>query len=92
MLLRHMTHRHHMKSIVTRGGLSPTFQIDAPTGWIAFEVDSSKRSVSNSLHQLKNDWQDGDVVTLEFDGERMQRQAFEMLQSQKTSAINRQRD
>ncbi|QZY88231.1 hypothetical protein [Exiguobacterium acetylicum] len=82
MLLRHMTHRHHMKSIVTRGGLSPTFQIDAPTGWIAFEVDPPSAAYQTHFHQLKNDWQDGDVVTLEFDGERMQAAGFEMLQSE----------
>jgi len=81
MLLRHMTHRHHMKSIVTRGGLSPTFQIDAPTGWIAFEVDPPSVAYQNHFHQLKSDWQDGDVVTLEFDGERMQAAGFEILQS-----------
>ncbi len=81
MLLRHMTHRHHMKSIVTRGGLSPTFQIDAPTGWIAFEVDPPSVAYQTHFHQLKSDWQDGDVVTLEFDGERMQAAGFEILQS-----------
>ena len=82
MILRHMTHRHYMKSIVTRGGLSSAFQIDAPTGWIAFEVDPPSEAYQSHFHQLKSDWQDGDVVTLEFDGERMQAAGFEMLQSE----------
>jgi len=81
MILRHMTHRHYMKSIVTRGGLSPAFQIDAPTGWIAFEVDPPSAAYQTHFHQLKSDWQDGDIVTLEFDGERMQNAGFEILQS-----------
>ncbi|WP_290778519.1 hypothetical protein [Exiguobacterium sp. UBA5002] len=81
MLLRHMTHRHHMKSIVTRGGLSPAFQVDAPKGLIAFEVDPPSEAYQMHFHQLKSGWQDGDIVTLEFDGERMQAAGFEILHS-----------
>ena len=80
MILRHMTHRHHMKSIVTRGGLSPIFQVDAPEGLIAFEVNPSNDAYRTHFHQLKTDWADGDVVTLEFDGERMQAAGFNILQ------------
>jgi len=80
MILRHMTHRQHMKSIVTRGGLSPAFQVDAPEGSIAFEVNPSNDAYRTHFHQLKTDWADGDVVTLEFDGERMQAAGFNILQ------------
>jgi len=48
---------------------------------IAFEVDPPSVAYQNHFHQLKSDWQDGDVVTLEFDGERMQAAGFEILQS-----------
>jgi len=70
-----------MKSIVTRGGLSPAFQVDAPKGLIAFEVDPPSEAYQKHFHQLKSDWQDGDIVTLEFDGKRMQAAGFEILQS-----------
>ncbi len=60
MLLRHMTHRHHMKSIVTRGGLSPAFQVDAPKGLIAFEVDPPSEAYQMHFHQLKSGWQDAE--------------------------------
>jgi len=68
-----------MKSIVTRGGLSPAFQVDAPEGSIAFEVDPPNDAYRTHFHRLKTDWTDGDVVMLEFDGERMQAAGFEIL-------------
>jgi len=91
MILRHMTHRHHMKSIVTRGGLSPIFQVDAPEGLIAFEVNPSNDAYRTHFHQLKTDWTDGDVVMLEFDGERMQAAGFEILQPEDTRSQQAER-
>ncbi|MCY1691306.1 hypothetical protein OVA29_11920 [Exiguobacterium sp. SL14] len=64
-------------------GLSPAFQVDAPEGSIAFEIDPPNDAYRLHFHQLKTDWTDGDVVTLEFDGERMQAAGFNILQPRK---------
>ena len=81
MILRHFTHRRHLKAIVARGGLSVK---DTAEPYLQFEFNPSSdhlKETFHSLHQSSSDaWDETDTVVLDFDFVKMQAADIDVLE------------
>ena len=81
MILRHFTHRRHLKAIVTRGGLSVK---DTAEPYLQFEFNPSSDYLKETFHLLHQSasqpWDETDTVTLDFDFVKIQAADIDVLE------------
>lgn len=81
MILRHFTHRRHLKAIVARGGLSVK---DTAEPYLQFEFNPSSdhlKETFHSLHQSSSEpWDETDTVALDFDFVKIQAADIDVLE------------
>ncbi|MCT4780676.1 MULTISPECIES: hypothetical protein [Exiguobacterium] len=81
MILRHFTHRRHLKAIVTRGGLSVK---DTAEPYLQFEFNPSSDHLKETFHRLQHvadiPWDETDTITLDFDFVKMQAADIDVLE------------
>ena len=81
MILRHFTHRRHLKAIVARGGLSVK---DTAEPYLQFEFNPPSdhlKETFHSLHQSSSEpWDETDTVALDFDFVKIQAADIDVLE------------
>lgn len=82
MILRHTTHKLNIEGIIRDGCLDGKFhKREKDVGHVSFELDPRNDILTESFYRLKNKGIKNDYVYLEFDGELLRNDGYEIVKT-----------